>query len=121
MFRHTGVELCLFSVSLCVILPIEFPTASLTASLNFPSDYGLHRLVLRVGDHLQNSNTGALESNFFRLTQTKQRVIGGGRLDREFSLGGTLADLSGSGDILPEHIAEAIQYRTLDRQLYLEA
>ncbi len=71
------MELCLFSVSLCVILPFEFPTAPLAAPLNFPLDYRLQRLVLRVGDHLENSNTGALESNFFRLTQTKQRVIGG--------------------------------------------
>ncbi|AFM42499.1 Mg chelatase-related protein [Desulfosporosinus acidiphilus SJ4] len=81
----------------------------------------------RFGSAKTNAEMTSKESKeYSRLTPSGeallQRVFDAQNLsarghDRILRVARTIADLSGSSDILPEHLAEAIQFRALDKRL----
>lgn len=77
--------------------------------------YNAQMHVKQIRDHcaLNDASKTLLKNAMDRLNLSARAY------DRILKVARTIADLSGEKDILPDHIAEAIQYRSLDREGWL--
>jgi magnesium chelatase family protein len=83
----------------------------LSSSLAVPSNAAMGNVELRKHCQLDSSAQSLLDSAFEKLGLSARA------LTRILKVARTIADLSGVGEIGTPHIAEAIQYRSLDRRM----
>lgn len=87
----------------------------------------LHRFKERKGMHANADMQSKDIRKYCRVDETGQELLkmaitklglSARAYDRILKVSRTIADLSGSSEIKPEHVSEAIQYRSLDRQMW---
>jgi len=108
--------------------PVEDPTAEIRARVCAAREIQQRRFAGTNGAVHCNAQMRAAEMHeYCRLDQEGQRLLGlavnrfglsARAYDRILRMARTIADLDGSESIRPEHLSEAIQYRTLDRKLW---
>ena len=66
----------------------------------------------------QHGKLGADSQELIRVAMTDLN-LSARAYDRILKVARTIADLDGKTDVAPEHVSEAIQYRTFDRTLWV--
>lgn len=93
-----------------VIMAREFQTA------RFESQEGIHSNAMMPPHQVRKICTLNKAGELLLKTAMTRLDLSARAYDRILKVSRTIADLAGSENILPEHLAEAIQYRSLDRE-----